>query len=174
MRATSWNWSTRSDAGNPTAGEGTRARLWAGAGVIVLLALVVAVSEGVRVTLPRHPGSTPAWGERLGRLDEAIKMRSVSRAAYEWRDAYSEALRSRSWETLLVAGERADRIDGLLVRPGAFRAEARRAYLVALFRARAEGSTAGVLAAADAFQRLGDAEVASAARRILGESPSAR
>ena len=83
MRATSWNWSTRSDAGNPTAGEGTRARLWAGAGVIILLALVVvAVSEGVRVTLPRHPGPTPAWGERLGRLDEAIKMRSVSRAAF--------------------------------------------------------------------------------------------
>jgi hypothetical protein len=121
-----------------------------------------------------HPGPAPAWGERLGRLDEAIEMRSVSRAVYEWREAYGEALRSRDWTALVAVGDRGDRMDGLVPKSGRFREEARHAYVVALFRARSERSTAGVLAAADSFQRLGDAQVASAARRMLDELPPAR
>lgn len=185
MRATSWNWSTRRDEGRPTAGEVTRARVCAAAmGVVVLIPLLVGWSAGVRggsspspsgaSTLAEHPAPAPAGGESLGHLDEAIEMRSVSRAVYEWRNAYGEALRSRDWKALLAAGDRAARVDGLRPQSGPFREEARRAYLAALFRARSEGSTVGVLGAADGFRRLGDAEAASAAGRLVAELASAR
>lgn len=124
--------------------------------------------------LAEHSGPAPAWGKGLGHVDEAIEMRNVSRAVYEWRNAYGEALRSRDWKALLAAGDRAARIDGLRLPSGPFREEARRAYLAALLRARSERSTTGVLGAAEGFQRLGDAEAASAAVRMVGELASAR
>ena len=183
MRATSRNGSTSSDESWLTTAKVTRARFCSAAMGVVLLAVLVALGAEVRgrsaappsgpSTLAEHPGPAPAWAERLGRLDEAIEMRSVSRVVYEWRDAYGEAMRSRSWKALLAAGDRAARIDDLLPQSGHVREEARRFYLAALFRARRERSTAGVLGAADAFQRLGDAEVASAARRMLPELASA-
>jgi hypothetical protein len=71
-------------------------------------------------------------------------------------------------------GDRAARIDGLRLPSGPLREEARRAYLAALLRARSERSTAGVFAAADGFRRLGDAEAASAAVRMIGELAAAR
>ena len=177
MRTTSWNWSIVSEERRPRAVVSTRPHFCAAAMRIAVLPLLLAlgVGAGARLspppsgasTLVEPPGPAPAWGERLGRLDEAIQMRRVSRAAHEWRHAYGEALRSRSWEALLATGDRAARIDGLLPRSGPFREEARRAYLAALLRARSERSDAGVLGAADAFQRLGDAAPASAARRML-------
>jgi hypothetical protein len=60
-----------------------------------------------------------------------------------------------------------------LPRPGTslwgFRAEARQAYLVALFWARDAGAPDGVARIADAFSALGDDGVATQARRIAME-----
>jgi hypothetical protein len=58
--------------------------------------------------------------------------------------------RAASWQILIQSG------DAARVRGDA--APARRAYLNALFQARSEGSTRGVLRAAEGFKALGEAE----------------
>ena len=42
--------------------------------------------------------------ERLAALDAALNRQDVSRAIYEWRDAYGLALRSRGWDTMAAVG----------------------------------------------------------------------
>jgi hypothetical protein len=118
-----------------------------------------------------HQGSRPLDRERLlsERHPGAIALPSsetLGRAATEWREAYREALRSRRWETLLEVGDRAAEIAAREASPE-FRAEARRAYLAALFRARALRSAEGVRRVAEAFASLGDREVADQVRRVL-------
>jgi len=91
-----------------------------------------------------------------------------------WREAYAAALKSRHWEGVIAAG---DTYRALGARAG-FRtasvAKARQAYLAALFRARSEGSLAGVLIAAERFAELGDREVVEqclrAARQVAAQS----
>src|SRR5262249_1525658 len=114
-----------------------------------------------------------AWTDRLERLDAAIQTRDVYRAVSQWHEAYGEGVRSRDWRAFLDVGDRAVRIDDLVLRPESFLDEARRSYLTALLHARREGSAAGVLGAGDAFARLGDDAAASAARRMLPGPTSA-
>jgi hypothetical protein len=143
-------------------------------GIVALLLAGVGTAGGRQFLSPRHGASglraeaaptTATWAERLALVDEALERRDVSQAIYRWRDAYGAALRSRSWEPLLAAGDRAERIDGMLDRQ--FRPEARSAYLAALLSARRQRSAAGVLGAADGLERLGDVEAATAARRMV-------
>ena len=182
MRVTSRRYSPTGDASAPTPPEVTRAYVSAAALLVVFVPLLLALGAEIRRTSPAQASETstvgerlgagPAWVERLGRLDEAIQTRDTDRAVPQWYEAYGEAVRSRSWQALLDAGDRATHIDGLLPRPATFRQEARRSYLTALLRARSAGSTAGVLGAADAFERLGDAEAASMARDMLPATPT--
>lgn len=178
MRASPRRNSATGDPSRPTSAEVTRACFSVAALVVVFVPLLLALSA--EIGRPSSPPTSPftqrleapAWAERLGRLDEAIQTRNVDRAVPQWYAAYNEAVRSRSWQALLDAGDRATHIDGLLRRPATFRQEARRSYLTALLRARSAGSTAGVLGAADAFERLGDAEAASMARDMLPATPT--
>lgn len=72
--------------------------------------------------------------------------------------AQSEAVRGRTWSVLAQAGDEArERGDA---------PTARRAYLAALFRARAERSLPGILTAAEGFKALGDHEVVEHALRM--------
>jgi hypothetical protein len=109
----------------------------------------------------------------LAALDAAIARGDVSRAVFEWRLAYGAALGSRRWEAMLAVGDAATRIDALAGRrdgaPTGFRAEARQAYLRALFDARAARSPEGMHRAADAFAALGDAEMAARARTMTAD-----
>jgi hypothetical protein len=108
--------------------------------------------------------------ERLAAVDAAITRRDAGRAAYEWREAYGLALGARRWEPMIEVGDAAVRIDALASRPSGhptgFRAEARQAYLRALFQARAQRSPEGIERAAQAFAALGDVEMAARARAI--------
>ncbi|HKZ03881.1 MAG TPA: hypothetical protein VJU81_00280 [Methylomirabilota bacterium] len=110
---------------------------------------------------------------RLAAVDAAIGREDVGRAALAWRDAYSIALGSRRWDAMLAMGDAATRIDALAGRrggaPTGFRAEARQAYLRALFDARAARSPEGMHRAADAFAALGDAEMAARAHAMAGD-----
>ena len=106
---------------------------------------------------------------RLAAIDEAIARNDASRAIFEWRDAYGVALRSRRWDAMAAVGDAALRIDaatGPSGRPTGFRAEARQAYLRALFDARAAGARDGIERVADAFAALGDATMAAQARAL--------
>ena len=107
---------------------------------------------------------------RLAAIDEVIARRDVSRAMYEWRDAYGVALRSRQWEAMVAVGDAAVRIDAVASlpagHPSSFRAEARQAYLRALDDARAARSREGIQRVAAAFAALGDDQMAAMVRTV--------
>jgi hypothetical protein len=115
----------------------------------------------------------PTLPERLAAVDEALGRQDLPGAIRGWREAFGVALRSRHWEAMADVGAAALRIDARAVRlgdhPAGFRAEARRAYLQALFRARAERSPGGVVRVADAFAGMGDSGTAARIRGMVAE-----
>ena len=146
--------------------------------VVVTGALVIAVIGVIELsqgrTLPLglervvfvEPDPEPAWAQRIALVDEALGREDLSRAIYEWREAYAAALGTRRWDPLAEVGDRAVRISRLSGGSSVFLAEARDVYLHALSRARTERSVEGAERIAEAFERLGDFERARQARRI--------
>jgi len=136
------------------------------------------IASGLAVSYtPAAPDPAPARvvqrasdvQRRLAAVDEALAKRDVSRAIYLWRDAHGVALGSRRWDAMAAVGDAAVRIDAAtspLGRPTGFRAEARQAYLRALFDARAAGARDGIERVAGAFAALGDATLAAQARAL--------
>jgi hypothetical protein len=138
--------------------------------VVVTAALVLSITVVARVPgVIVRPEEIPAWTVRVGLVDEALTDGNLSRAFYEWREAYGDAFRSGSWEALLGVGDAAMRIELTAGPRSGYRAEARRVYLAALLRARGQGSAAGAQRAAEAFDALGDHEMARQARVIAGK-----
>jgi hypothetical protein len=146
---------------------------------VLALAGIAGLAVNARPPADERPAVGPDSGEvggdvalpaRLAALDAAIARRDATGAAIEWRAAHALALRARRWETLLAVGDAALRVDALVrdgaTKPTGFQAEARQAYLRALFQARAERSQEGMQRAADAFAALGDAEMATRARAL--------
>src|SRR6185295_2188520 len=115
-----------------------------------------------------------ALAERLAALDAALARQDVSRAIYEWRDAYGLALRSRGWDAMAAVGDAAVRVDARMGSPAGhsdgFRSEARRAYINALLRAQRESSREVVNHVADGFDSLCEVDM-SALARTLGVAP---
>ena len=107
-----------------------------------------------------------AWQLRLLKVEEAMAQGDFAAAELLWRKAYAAALKSRHWEGVVAAG---DTYRALGARAG-FRAasvaKARQAYLTALFRARSEGSLAGVLITVERFAELGDRDVVEQCIRV--------
>jgi hypothetical protein len=107
---------------------------------------------------------------RLAAVDEALARNDAGRAIYEWRDAYGLALRSRRWDAMAAVGDAALKIDAATGaptgHPTGFRAEARQAYLKALFDARAAASPEGMERIAASFAALGDTHMAAQARAL--------
>jgi hypothetical protein len=106
------------------------------------------------------------WAYRLALIDEALAAGTMSEAFYQWHEAHGEAFRSGRWEALVAVGDAAMRIDAAAGSAVGFRADARRVYLAALVRARAEESAAGVRRIAEAFAKVGDHELAARAYRV--------
>ena len=144
--------------------------------------VALAVGGGVMGTRTRvvadHLGvfetpTPPTLAQRFAVVNAALDRGDVGTAAHAWRDAYVEALRTRRWTAMLDAGDAAMRIDALVRRPGRptrFVAEARQAYLIALFRARDARAPHGLELVGQAFARLGDHEMATRAR-MLADAP---
>ena len=127
------------------------------------------LAASVRDSLADHAIGTDAqlaWQARLLKVEQAMASGDFAAAESLWREAYAAALKSRHWEGLVAAG---DSYRALGAKAG-FRetsiAKARQAYLTALFRARSEGSLAGVLIAAERFAELGDREVVEQCLRV--------
>ncbi|PYN86452.1 MAG: hypothetical protein DMD87_18655 [Candidatus Rokuibacteriota bacterium] len=131
----------------------------------------------IRDALADHAIGTEAqlaWQARLLKVEQAMARGDFAEAETLWREAYAAALKSRHWEGVIATG---DTYRALGARAG-FRAasvsKARQAYLTALFRARSEGSLAGVLITAERFAELGDREVVerciSVARKVAAQS----
>jgi hypothetical protein len=109
-----------------------------------------------------------SWASLLTAFDDALARGDAGAALRTWTQAHSAALRSRHWEGLLAVGEARLRVERAADPEKAAVATAREAYLAALFRARQEGSLEGVIRAAEAFEALGDVEVANAIRGAWG------
>src|SRR6266851_8860813 len=96
-----------------------------------------------------QPDSVPAWVQRIALVDEALGRADLSRAIYEWREAYGAANRNGSSEGLIAVGDRAVRLAELSSGSGYFLTEARSIYMHAAFRARAERSRDTILRIVD-------------------------
>ena len=145
-------------------------RIGAGAAVIATALIVVSLAVVARVPgVVVNPEPVPAWTVRVDLIDQALGDGNLSRAFYEWREAYGDAFRSGRWEALADVGDAAVRIEAAAGRHSGYRAEARRTYLAALLRARAQESAMGAMRVAEAFSRLGDTEMAERARRIAAD-----
>jgi len=113
-----------------------------------------------------EPDSTPAWVGRIALVDEALGRADLSRAIYEWREAYGAALRNGRPEGLIAVGDRAIRIAEISGGSGYFVREARDVYLHAAHRANAQRSRDTILEIAERFEKLGDSERATQVRRF--------
>jgi hypothetical protein len=124
------------------------------------------VPSGLARAVFVQPESVPAWVQRIALVDEALGRSDVSRAIYEWREAYGAALRNGRSEGLIAVGARAIRIAERSGGSGYFLREGKDVYVLAAFRARAERSRETILGIAEVFEQLGDTERAEQVRRI--------
>ena len=106
------------------------------------------------------------WQARLLKVEQAIAVNDAAAAERLWEDAHAAALQSRHWEGMIAVADTYRALGAQADFPAASIARARRTYLRALFRARKEGSLAGVLIVADRFAELGDREVVARCMRF--------
>ena len=86
-----------------------------------------------------------------------------------WREAYVAAHASRDWPGMIAVGDAAMRAARATGSADVFEPRARRAYRTALLRAHRQGSRDGMLAAGEAFGRLGDRETERLAKAEAAE-----
>jgi hypothetical protein len=154
---------------------------------ILLIALLMAMLAVIVLSVADVFAGGPAagdgpWADDLRTAGEALAAGNVGVAEWAWRHAWAAALRSRRWDGMLAVGGAALAIGEGTHDVRAGRAQARRAYLAALFRAREARSVDGIVRAAEAFLDLGDREVAQTGlgmalallRRTPDEMASAR
>lgn len=135
----------------------------------LLLFLLLGVS-----TLPLIPEASADadrgdWAARIAEMDRALARGEVPAATAAWREAYVAAHVSRDWPGMLAVGDAALRAGRVTGTPAIFEPRARRAYLTALLRARRQGSRDGVIAAGEAFGRLGDRDTERLAKLEAAE-----
>jgi hypothetical protein len=145
-----------------------------GAAVLGSLAGIRVRDLHVEWTGPVRTDRTATLPDRLAALEAAVANRDRTRAVLVWWDAYGLAVRTRTWDAMATVGDAALEVDALMNPDGpsvsGFRAEARQAYLVALFRARDARAPEGIERVANAFAALGDDEVAEQARALRLEA----
>ena len=113
-----------------------------------------------------HTPSASSTAERITAIGEATQRGDLTTARETWHDAYRSLRRTRDWEGMAALGDTALDIAGASGAHQPWEADARQAYLGALFRARADASLDGVLRATDAFATLGDRDVVEEGLRI--------
>ena len=117
-------------------------------------------------TLPAGRAHDDAWRAHVAQVDAALGRGDVSAAVQRWHDAYGAALASREWEAMVAVGDAFRRVGVVASSREGAKANARQAYLLALIRARRDGSVDGMLSAARGFAELGDREVTEQCLRI--------
>lgn len=119
------------------------------------------------------------WAARIAEMDRALARGETAAASAAWREAYVAAHVSRGWPGMLAVGDAAVRAVRATGSPDVFEPRARRAYRTALLRAHRQASRDGLLAAGEAFGRLGDRDAerlakAEAARLAIRAEADAR
>jgi hypothetical protein len=103
-----------------------------------------------------HQAFQREWQQRLERIDEAVVLGDTKTAVAVWREAYAASMRSGHWRDLIDVGDAAILIGDVQDFPETAAGAARRSFLTALYRAKAQRSVEGVLRAAEGFASLGD------------------
>jgi hypothetical protein len=133
--------------------------------LLLLFLLVTAVALPIIPTASAESAATD-WAAQLRAMDEALARGDVRAAQAAWREAYAAAHVGRGWPGMLAVGDAALRLGHDAGATEIYAGRARRVYLTALLRARRQGSLDGVLAAGEAFGRLGDREVVQQALAV--------
>jgi hypothetical protein len=135
---------------------------------VALLLLFLLVTAVALPTIPTASAESAAtdWAAQLRAMDEALARGDVRAAQAAWREAYAAAHVGRGWPGMLAVGDAALRLGHDAGATEIYEGRARRVYLTALLRARRQGSLDGVLAAGEAFGRLGDREVVQQALAV--------
>lgn len=134
-------------------------------GSVATVFAVVFAAVVAGAPLDSHAGAPAevALSAQLSVVDHAISRGDTSTAVRALHEAYQSALASRRWQGMVAYADAVLRVGAMTtVRQPAVE-QARRAYLMALYRARGEGSVDGTLAVARAFTTLGDRDVAHGA-----------
>jgi hypothetical protein len=129
--------------------------------MVSLLLLLVLLLLGGIIALPLIPEASADadrgdWAARIAEMDRALARGETAAVTEAWREAYVAANVSRGWPGMLAVGDAALRAGRATGTPDVFEPRARRAYRTALLRAHRQASSDGVLAAGEAFGRLGD------------------
>lgn len=126
---------------------------------VALLLLFLLTTAVALPIIPTAEAAGADWAAEIQAMDAALaRGDDVAAAQAAWREAYAAAHAGRGWPGMMAVGDAALRL-GRSTDMGVAESRARRVYLTALFRARRHGSLDGVLAAGEAFGRLGDREV---------------
>jgi hypothetical protein len=136
------------------------------AALLPLFLLTIAVSLPM---IPTAEAAGPGWAEQLQAMDDALGRGDAVAAQAAWREAYAMAHASHGWPGMIVVGDAALRLGRATGTAAVSESRARRVYLTALLRARRERSLDGVLAAGEAFGRLGDRDVVQQAAAIAAD-----
>jgi len=110
--------------------------------------------------------SEAAGGDDIHTVDAALSRGDLGAAEQVAQQAYASARGSRSWESMVAAGDAYRRIAEVSSTRSHARAKARDAYLAGLFRARQQQSLPGVFQVAEAFAALGDRELVNTCLRV--------
>lgn len=143
-------------------------RLWIGGLTVLALVLgfpAVGAPNEARVSA----AIDAALSAHLSAVDTALASGDVRDATGALKVAYQTALGSRRWRGMIAFGDAALRVADASGDRNLGVAQARRAYLLALFRARGDRSVDGALMAAQSFASLGDREVARACLSVASK-----
>ena len=141
-------------------------------GILIVVPLIlVALGAAAFVATPRSfaGGREAPWVAPIRTVDQSLAAGHLGAATRALHAAYREALSSRRWEGMIAYGDAALRVGDASGPRQPWIEKARQAYLMALFRARTDGSVDGVLRAAQAFQNIGDSEIVALALRIADQ-----
>jgi hypothetical protein len=133
---------------------------------VLALAVGFAAVSGIACARPRPEANDPERRAALTTMDEAIARQDLGTAAQAWKQARELGMRARSWQGPAEAAEATLRFAAVADNTREAVPAARELFLVALFRARGEGSVDGALRAAEGFARLGDRDAATLALRL--------
>ena len=145
----------------------------AGAAVMVSALPLARRAVDGRANVAAGESSLDSTSDRIASIDEAVRRGDFAAARTAWRDVFQSLRPTHDWQAMAALGDSALRIGGASGSRGPWEADARRAYLGAMFRARTEASLDGVLRAAEAFATLGDRDVAEEGLRVA-ESVASR
>jgi hypothetical protein len=137
--------------------------------IATLLLLLIGVAALPLIPPASAQSDRGDWAARIAEMDRALAGGETAAAAAAWREAYVAAHASRGWPGMLAVGDAALRAARATGTPEVFEPRARRAYRTALLRAHRQASRVGLLAAGEAFGRLGDRDVERMARAEAAE-----